>query len=321
MAIKVEFKNIIQQNEITFPYKSYNVFQFNLLDEEDSISLIPLSFSVRYSVIHSFHLSLQSKYNLSLTKLSKFPKKLFFNTEKALIERAKNLEKYFNELLSSNNTSIVNEVENFINSKIEKRNKFESPSRKSTTDTEDNLSLNCTFNEDMNCCEDNDDFIDKLLKDLSLNDSNISSIIENFIQNNKDLFTSCNKIYAEQIYKLLYGDNDLKGLIFYIGNCINNNNNYGSISCLNFIYHLINPQFNINFKKYRCILQLITKYKLKDFEFAKLLLLNNPTIIDTSFEIITCILEKGDNKFEDFFKNINYIPFLKFYMKWLEKKN
>ena len=87
MAIKVEFKNIIQQNKITFPYKSYNVFQFNLLDEEDSISLIPLSFSVRYSVIHSFHLSLQSKYNLSLTKLSKFPKKLFFKKRYIIVQK------------------------------------------------------------------------------------------------------------------------------------------------------------------------------------------------------------------------------------------
>ncbi len=319
MAIKVEFKNIIQQNENTFPYKSYNLFQFNLIDEDDKISLIPLLFSVRYSVIYSFHLSLQNKYNLGLSQLPNFPKKIFFMTEKALYNRAKNLEKYFNELLLSNNTYIVNEVENFINSKIVKNNKDVSNSRKSTTDTEENSSLNCSHNEDLDFCEDNDDFIDMFLKDLSLNDSNISSIIENFIQNNKNLFNSCNNVSFEQIYKLFYGDNGVKGLIFYIGNCINNNNNYGSISCLNFINNLISPQFNNNFKKYRYILQLITKYKLNDFEFAKLLILNNPNIIDNSFEIITCILEKEEHKFKDFFKNSNYIPFLNFYMKWLEK--
>ena len=31
------------------------------------------------------------------------------------------------------------------------------------------------------------------------------------------------------------------------------------------------------------------------------------------------ILEKEEHKFTDFFKNSNYIPFLNFYMKWLEK--
>ena len=320
MAIKVEFKNIIQQNENTFPYKSYNLFQFNLIDEDDKMSLIPLLFSVRYSVIYSFHLSLQNKYNLGLSQLPNFPKKIFFMTEKALYNRAKNLEKYFNELLLSNNTYIVNEVENFINSKIEKRNNIESTSRKSTTDTEENSSLNSSFNEDINFNVENNDFIDKLLNDLHFNDSNISFIIENFFKNNKNLFNGCNKISCEQIYKLFYGENGVNGLIYYIGNCINNNNNYGSISCLNFINHLINPQFNINFKPYRYILQLITRYKLKDFQFDKLLILNHPIIIENSFGIISCILEKEENKFEDFFKNSDYIPFLYNYKKWLEKR-
>ena len=69
---------------------------------------------------------------------------------------------------------------------------------------------------------------------------------------------------------------------------------------------------------YRAILRLITKYKLRDFHFEKLLALNNPQISECIYQIIKCICETDTFKFQDFFISSDCNLYYDFYNLWLK---
>lgn len=163
MVIKIEFKAMKKEYESSFPFNSYYLYEFQISDNEDYNSYKPISMFIRYSKVHSFNSFLENKYPFEI--FPNFPKKFFFETNSALNERAKNLENYFNKLLSSNNNEIINEVENFINLYIK-------------NDDSELQSLNSS--EEINEENDNSNIVYFLLNELNSNDSMISEIINNF---------------------------------------------------------------------------------------------------------------------------------------------
>ena len=307
MVIRVEYKSMKKEKEKSFLFKSYILYEFHIFDNEDLISKSPSSMFIRYSKAYSFNSFLKNKFNFEI--LPFFPKKLFFHTNSKLEERAKNLENYFNKLLSSNNEEIKNEIANFIYSNLKKDNNV-TLSRKSTMDTLDIF-------EEIDYKTDDLNIVENLLKDLDSNDLMISELIDNFTFQNRNKILEDNILSSEQIYLLFYGEKKLKGVINYIGDCVEKNI-IGSISCLKLIHQLINPENNFNYLSYRAILRLITKYKLRDFHFEKLLALNNPQISECIYQIIKCICETDTFKFQDFFISSDCNLYYDFYNLWLK---
>ena len=253
---------------------------------------------IRYSRLRKLHFNIVKRFNLCNSAVQ-FPSKSLILTKSVLNKRMKQLEMYMNYVLSLHYDSLL---------QVYIRNWFVEYINTSTYKSKVNnaIDINKPHNNSIN--NDSEKKVVELLKALHTFPMNVSEYLCSFEE-------SVSLLSKENIYLLFFGSEWEKGLLYYIGQY--ERNLYGAISCLLFIFKLIDCEYNVNYELFRKIFRLGSVSKIELMNLEKLIAMNNNEVSKSCFGLIRCLCEEEGCFNEDFWFMHNNALHYEQYNKWL----
>ena len=256
---------------------------------------------IRYSCLRKLHLTIVKRFQ-QCNHVMQFPPKSPILTKSVLSKRMKQLETYMNYVFSLNddlplqmyirnwfveymNTSTY---KNMVRSVIgEKKAHSNSDSDKTGDDSERKVIA--------------------LLKAFNVFPMNLSEYLCAFED-------SVSMLSKEGIYLLFFGNEQLKGLVNYIGQY--ERNCYGAVSCLLMVSKLIDCEYNVNYDLFRRILRLGSVSKIDTMHLEKLIAVNDSEVRKACFGLIRCLCEEEGSYSEEFWFTNDALHYEQ-YARWL----